>query len=250
MTQPILDVRALCKRFGGLIVTDDLDLALAEGELHALIGPNGAGKTTLVNQLVGAMPHDSGTIALAGTEIGHLPVWIRVLRGLARTFQITETLLEYTSRDTVMLAIQARSGHSFRFVGNARGDRAIRIEAELYLEQVGLLSRADVPVGELAHGERKQLDLAAALACKPRVLLLDEPMAGLGAVESQQMVTLLATLKGRVTMLIVEHDMEAVFTLADRISVLVYGRLIAQGGVDDIKANEEVRTAYLGEGNV
>ena len=250
MTQPLLDVRGLNKRFGGLIATDDLSLALPEGELHALIGPNGAGKTTLVNQLVGALDHDSGSILLAGSEIGHLPVWSRVLRGLARTFQITETLPEYTSRDTVMLAIQARSGHSFRFVGHARGDRAIRDEAAIYIEQVGLTHRADVPVGELAHGERKQLDLAAALACKPRVLLLDEPMAGLGAVESQQMVSLLASLKGRVTMLIVEHDMEAVFTLAERISVLVYGRLIAQGNVDDIKANEEVRTAYLGEGEV
>lgn len=249
MTAPLLDVQGLSKRFGGLTATDAVDLALPEGELHALIGPNGAGKTTLINQLVGALTHDAGAIRLDGAEIGHLPVWQRVHRGLARTFQITQLLPDFTPRDTVMLAVQSRSGHSFRFFADARRARAIRTEAEHYLEQVGLAPRADARVGDLAQGERKQLELAAALAAKPRLLLLDEPMAGLGTAESHGMIAQLAALKGKITMLIIEHDMEAVFTLADRVSVLVYGKIIAQGGVEDIKGNEDVRTAYLGEGD-
>jgi branched-chain amino acid transport system ATP-binding protein len=250
MTAPLLDVQGLNKHFGGLIATDAVDLTLPEGELHALIGPNGAGKTTLINQLVGALSHDAGSIRLDGAEIGHLPVWQRVHRGLARTFQITQLLPDFSPLDTIMLAVQARQGHSYKFFADARRDRAIRDEAMQYLEQIGLGPRADARVGDLAQGERKQLELAAALAAKPRLLLLDEPMAGLGSVESQQMIALLAGLKGQVTMLIVEHDMEAVFTLADRVSVLVYGKIIAQGGVEDVKTNEDVRVAYLGEGDV
>ncbi len=250
MTTPLLDVQGLCKRFGGLTATDTVDLALPEGELHALIGPNGAGKTTLINQLVGSLEHDSGSIRLDGAEIGHLPVWQRVHRGLARTFQITQLLPDFTPLDTVMLAVQARHGHSFRFFGNARNDRKIRDEAMQHLDQIGLGARANARVGDLAQGERKQLELAAALAEKPRLLLLDEPMAGLGSAESQQMIGQLAALKGKITMLIVEHDMEAVFTLADRVSVLVYGKIIARGSVDDIKSNEDVKVAYLGEGDV
>lgn len=250
MTAPLLDVQGLSKRFGGLTATDTVDLALPEGELHALIGPNGAGKTTLISQLVGALPHDSGSIKLAGEEIGHLPVWKRVHRGLGRTFQITQLLPDFTALDTVMLSVQSRHGHSFRFFADARRNRAIRAEAEQFLDQVGLAPRAHARVGDLAQGERKQLELAAALAGKPRLLLLDEPMAGLGTAESQQMIGQLAALKGKITMLIVEHDMEAVFTLADRVSVLVYGKVIAQGDVEAIKNNEDVRTAYLGEGDV
>jgi branched-chain amino acid transport system ATP-binding protein len=250
MTVPLLDVQGLSKRFGGLTATDAVDLALPDGELHALIGPNGAGKTTLINQLVGALAHDAGSIRLAGADIGHLSVWQRVHRGLARTFQITQLLPDFTPLDTVMLAVQARHGHSYKFFADARRNRTIRDEAAHYLDQVGLSARADARVGDLAQGERKQLELAAALAAKPRLLLLDEPMAGLGSAESQQMIAQLAALKGQVTMLIVEHDMEAVFTLADRVSVLVYGKIIAQGGVEDIKANEDVRVAYLGEGDV
>jgi branched-chain amino acid transport system ATP-binding protein len=250
MTATLLDVQGLSKRFGGLVATDAVDLALPEGELHALIGPNGAGKSTFINQLVGALAHDAGSIRLAGSDIGHLPVWKRVHRGLARTFQITQLLPDFTPLDTVMLAVQARHGHSFRFFADARANRAIRDEAGHYLEQAGLGARAEARVGDLAQGERKQLELAAALAEKPRLLLLDEPMAGLGSGESQQMIAQLAALKGQVTMLIVEHDMEAVFTLADRVSVLVYGKIIAQGSVEDIKANEDVRVAYLGEGDI
>ncbi|AXK80305.1 ABC transporter ATP-binding protein [Pseudolabrys taiwanensis] len=250
MTAPLLDVQGLSKRFGGLTATDSVDLTLPEGELHALIGPNGAGKTTLISQLVGALPHDSGSIKLAGEEIGQLPVWKRVHRGLGRTFQITQLLPDFTALDTVMLAVQSRHGHSFRFFADARRNRAIRTEAAQYLDQVGLAPRAQARVGDLAQGERKQLELAAALAGKPRLLLLDEPMAGLGTAESQQMIGQLAALKGKITMLIVEHDMEAVFTLADRVSVLVYGKVIAQGDVEAIKNNEDVRTAYLGEGDV
>jgi branched-chain amino acid transport system ATP-binding protein len=250
MTPPLLDVQGLSKRFGGLVATDAVDLTLPDGELHALIGPNGAGKSTLINQLVGSLVHDAGSIRLAGTDIGHLPVWKRVHRGLARTFQITQLLPDFTPLDTVMLAVQARHGHSFKFFADARANRIIRDEAAHYLEQAGLAARAEARVGDLAQGERKQLELAAALAEKPRLLLLDEPMAGLGSGESQQMIAQLAALKGQVTMLIVEHDMEAVFTLADRVSVLVYGKIIARGGVEDIKANEDVRVAYLGEGDI
>jgi len=250
MTAPLLDVQNLSKRFGGLIATDSVNLALPEGELHALIGPNGAGKTTLINQLVGALSHDTGSIKLDGTEIGRLPVWKRVHRGLGRTFQITQLLPDFTALDTVMLAVQSRKGHSFRFFADARRDRAVRAEAEQFLEQIGLGARAQARVGDLAQGERKQLELAAALAGKPRLLLLDEPMAGLGTAESHQMIEQLASLKGKITMLIVEHDMEAVFTLADRVSVLVYGKVIAQGDVEAIKSNEDVRTAYLGEGDI
>lgn len=250
MNAPLLEVAGLSKRFGGLVATDHVDLRLPAGELHALIGPNGAGKTTLISQLFGELRHDTGAIRLAGEEIGDLPVWRRVHRGLARTFQITQLLPDYSAIDTVALAVQARQGHSFRFFSDARKNGSARDEAAGYLSDVGLAARCSIRVADLAQGERKQLEFAVALAAKPCLLLLDEPMAGLGAAESQQMIELLAALKGRITMLIVEHDMEAVFALADRISVLVYGRILASGCADEIRANEEVRIAYLGEGDV
>ncbi|WID98978.1 ABC transporter ATP-binding protein [Bosea vestrisii] len=249
MTQPLLSVRGLRKRFGGLIATDSVDLDVVEGEIHALIGPNGAGKTTLLTQLFGELSHDAGQIRLDGEPIDALATPQRVHRGLARTFQINQLLPDFTMLDNVALAVQARQGHSFRFFADARHDKRLRQRAREHLTAAGLAHRAEVKVADLSHGEQKQLEFAIALACEPRLLLLDEPMAGLGHAESEQMVAMLLGLKGRVTMLLVEHDMDAVFALADRISVLVYGRIIATGTAQEIRDNADVRTAYLGEGD-
>ncbi len=249
MTQPLLSVRGLRKRFGGLVATDNVDLDVVEGEIHALIGPNGAGKTTLLTQLFGELSHDEGEIRLEGEPIDALATPQRVQRGLARTFQINQLLPDFSMLDNVALAVQARQGHSFRFLADARRDKGLRQRAREHLTTAGLAHRAEVKVADLSHGEQKQLEFAIALACEPRLLLLDEPMAGLGHAESEQMVAMLSGLKGRVTMLLVEHDMDAVFALADRISVLVYGRIIATGTAAEIRDNEDVRTAYLGEGD-
>lgn len=249
MTTPILNVKGLAKRFGGLVATDNVSIDVRPGEIHALIGPNGAGKTTLISQLLGELRHDSGTIELDGKAIGSLPTAKRVALGLARTFQITCLLPDYSVLDNVAIAIQVRQGHSFRFWGNARKDLALREKAHGFLKITGLADRAYVIVANLSHGEQKQLELAIAMATEPRLLLLDEPMAGLGHVESEQMIEILRGLKSQVGMLLVEHDMDAVFALADRVSVLVYGRIIATGTVAEIRENAEVRTAYLGEGD-
>jgi branched-chain amino acid transport system ATP-binding protein len=249
MRPPLLKIEGLVKRFGGLTATDNLSLDVAEGEVHALIGPNGAGKTTVINQLTGELRPDGGRIVLDGQDIVALPVHARVRMGLARTFQIVQLMGSYTALEHVALAVQAHEGHSFRFLADARADRRLTGPARETLARVGLGARADRPVASLSHGERKQLELAVALALKPRLLLLDEPMAGLGTVESAQMVDLLRSLKGRFALLLVEHDMEAVFTLADRISVLVGGRAIATGTAASIQVDPAVRTAYLGEGD-
>ena len=249
MTQPILNVRGLVKRFGGLLATDHVDLTVQPGEIHALIGPNGAGKTTLISQLMGELKPNEGTVELAGQSLDALPTARRVGLGLARTFQITCLLPDYTVLDNVALAVQVRQGHSFRFWKSVRADRSLRDEAIAFLAGTGLEPRANELVANLSHGEQKQLELSVALATRPRLLLLDEPMAGLGHAESQQMIETLRGLQNQVSMLLVEHDMDAVFALADRISVLVYGRVIASGSVDEIRQNPEVRTAYLGEGD-
>ena len=249
MSQPLLSVRGLRKRFGGLVATDSVDFDVVEGEIHALIGPNGAGKTTLLTQLFGELSHDAGEIRLEGEAIDALATPQRVQRGLARTFQINQLLPDFSMLDNVALAVQARQGHSFRFFADARHDKGLRQRAREHLTTAGLAHRAEVKVADLSHGEQKQLEFAIALACEPRLLLLDEPMAGLGHAESEQMVAMLSGLKGRVTMLLVEHDMDAVFALADRISVLVYGRIIATGTAQAIRDNADVRTAYLGEGD-
>ncbi|CAN7429359.1 ABC transporter ATP-binding protein [Aminobacter sp. LjRoot7] len=246
---PVLNVKGIVKRFGGLLATDHVDLTVNPGEIHALIGPNGAGKTTLISQLMGELRQNEGTIELDGQPITTLPTARRVWMGLARTFQITCLLPDYTVLDNVAIAIQVRQGHSFRFWGNVRHEQQLRESARSFLDAAGLGDRAGELVANLSHGEQKQLELAVALATKPRLLLLDEPMAGLGHVESQQMIEMLRGLRNQVSMLLVEHDMEAVFALADRISVLVYGRIIATGTVDEIRDNPEVRTAYLGEGD-
>lgn len=243
----LLDVKGLRKSFGALKATDDLNLSVTTGEIHALIGPNGAGKTTLISQLSGELAPDEGSILFAGRDITATPVHKRPHLGLARSFQITSVLPNFTTLDNVAMAVQAHSGHSFRFWKNARRQSELREPALAALTMVGLAERADELVRNLAHGEQRQLELAMALAMKPTMLLLDEPMAGMGVEESQRMVDVLKGLRGQVTMLLVEHDMDAVFALADRISVLVYGHTIATGAPEDIRNNEEVRRAYLGE---
>ncbi|MEW5863846.1 MAG: ABC transporter ATP-binding protein [Pseudomonadota bacterium] len=247
MTEPLLAARGLRKSFGAVAATDGVDLEVFEGETHAIIGPNGAGKTTLISQLSGRLRPDLGRIVFTGEDVTALPEPARARRGLARSFQVTSIYREFTALDNVALAVQAHAGHSFRFWRDARAERELREPALAVLEEVGLGDRADVIAANLAHGEQRQLEIAMALATRPRLLLLDEPVAGMGVEESQRMVKFLATLKGRMTMILVEHDMDAVFTLADRISVLVYGRVIATGRPEDIRANPEVRAAYLGE---
>jgi len=243
----LLEVRGLTKVFGGLIATNRVDLDVVAGETHAVIGPNGAGKTTLIAQLAGELTPDAGAIRFAGRDVTGLAAPARSRLGLARSFQITSVFQEFTALDNVALAVQAHAGHSFRFWRPARGERALREPARAMLDTVGLGERAGVAAATLAHGEQRQLEIAMALATGPRLLLLDEPMAGMGLDESQRMIRFLGTLKERHTILLVEHDMDAVFALADRISVMVYGRLIATGTPEEIRANADVRQAYLGE---
>ena len=247
MSDPLLRVDNLAKRFGGIVATDDLSLNVVANELHAVIGPNGAGKTTLIAQLSGQLTPDSGRIHFSGTDITAVPMHKRSALGLARSFQITSLFLDLSVLDNVALAVQAHAGHSFRFWRDARREAELREPARAALARVGLAARADLPASLLSHGEHRQLELAMALAGAPRMLLLDEPMAGLGPEESGRMVTMLRALKSELTILLVEHDMEAVFALADRITVLVYGRVIASGAPADIRANAAVRDAYLGE---
>jgi branched-chain amino acid transport system ATP-binding protein len=247
MNEPLLQVENLAKRFGGIVATDDLALSIPERELHAVIGPNGAGKTTLIAQLSGQLTPESGRIRFAGADITALPMYRRSALGLARSFQITSLFLDLSVLDNVALAVQAHAGHSFRFWHKARAEDELRRPARAALDRVGLAARADGPASALSHGEHRLLELAMALAGNPRMLLLDEPMAGLGPEESARMVDMLRALKTEFTILLVEHDMEAVFALADRITVLVYGRVIASGAPDDIRADPQVREAYLGE---
>jgi branched-chain amino acid transport system ATP-binding protein len=243
----MLEVRGLTKSFGALRASDGIDLDVREGETHAIIGPNGAGKTTFIGQLAGNLRPDAGRIVFGGEDITRLPAPRRARKGLARSFQITSIYPEFTALHNVALAVQARAGHSFRFWHPAFTDASLLDPARAILDEVGLGARAPVVAANLSHGEQRQLEVAMALATQPRLLLLDEPMAGMGVEESQRMIAFLGTLKRRHTIVLVEHDMDAVFRLADRISVLVYGRLIATDVPDRIKMNEEVRRAYLGE---
>jgi branched-chain amino acid transport system ATP-binding protein len=250
VADPLLRVKNLVRRFGGIVATDNLSLDVTKGELHAIIGPNGAGKTTLISQLTGQLAPSAGTIHFAGRDVTHLPAWRRSALGLARSFQITSLLPDFTAADNVALAAQAHDGHSFYFWGDARKEKHLRDAALSALTRVGLERRADVVVSELSHGEQRELELAVALATRPQLLLLDEPMAGLGSTESARMVKLLQELRREVTIVLVEHDMNAVFALADRITVLVYGRVIASDLPAAIRSNEEVKRAYLGDQHV
>ncbi|MCY1197824.1 Lipopolysaccharide export system ATP-binding protein LptB [compost metagenome] len=241
-----LRVEHLEKKYGGLTVTDDLSLDVRRGELHAVIGPNGAGKTTLIGQLSGELRPDGGRVLLDGRDVTRMPVEKRVRHGLARSYQITSIFKPFTALENVAMAVQARRGHSFRFWRPVRSTPALTEPARDALEMAGLSARADRPAGELAHGELRQLELAMVLACQPSLLLLDEPMAGMSQHESEAMTRLLLDLRGRYTILLVEHDMQAVFALSDRITVLVYGRALACGTADEIRGDPQVRECYLG----
>jgi branched-chain amino acid transport system ATP-binding protein len=247
MAEPLLELRHVRKAYGALVVTDDVSLSVRPGELHAIIGPNGAGKTTLIHQISGTLASDSGHVLFNGENITRLSMPQRVRRGLARSFQITSILPGFSALENVALAVQARSGSSFRFFGHAAQEKALNEPAMECLGLVGLGSRAHIPAGLLSHGEKRQLELAIGLATEPKLLLLDEPLAGTGHDESQRVVETLRRLKGRLTIVLIEHDMDAVFSLADSVSVLVYGRVIATDTPDKIRANAEVRAAYLGE---
>ncbi len=247
MTGPLLKVEGLEKRFGGIVATDSVRLEVARGEVHALIGPNGAGKTTLIAQLSGSLAPDAGRIVFAGADITRLPQHDRVRAGLARSYQITSIFRKFSVRDNLALAVQARSGSSFAFWRPVAGENALAAEAAGIAARVGLGERLDAPAGSLAHAEQRSLEVGLALATNARLLLLDEPMAGMGPDESQRMIELVERLRGEVTVLLVEHDMDAVFRLADRISVLVNGAIIATGTPGEIRANADVRRAYLGD---
>lgn len=242
----VLAISGLQKRFGGLVATDDVTLDVRAGEIHALIGPNGAGKSTLINQICGELVPDAGQITLAGRDITHLSVPDRVALGLGRTFQITSLLDESTVLQNVGMVLQVHEGGNFRIFDRVLGRTSVWDRAREILRDCQLHGREETPVADLSHGEKKQLELLMAMALAPKVMLLDEPMAGLGHLESQGMIGQLRELKSRAAILLVEHDMEAVFALADRVSVLVYGRIIAQGSVEDIRSNPAVREAYLG----
>jgi len=243
----MLEVGGLEAGYGDGRVLFGVDFAVAAGEVVTLLGRNGMGKTTLIAQLSGQLRSDAGRVRFSGDDITALPMYRRSRLGLARSFQITSLFLDLSVLDNVALAVQAHAGHSFHFWRDARLDSALRDPARAALTRVGLSARADQPASALSHGEHRQLELAMALAGSPRMLLLDEPMAGLGPEESARMVEMLRALKRELTILLVEHDMEAVFALADRITVLVYGRVIASGAPADIRANADVRDAYLGE---
>ncbi len=247
MTDPMLLINALHKNFGGLIVTDGITLDIGQGELHAVIGPNGAGKTTLINQISGLIAPTAGTINFNGVDITDMPADQRAALGLARSFQITSVLPGFSALENVALAVQAHAGTSYRFFGRVDRDQAINDTANAALAEVGLAERGQIVAAHLSHGEKRALELAIALAMGPKLLLLDEPMAGTGREESEQLIDVLRRLKGRFAMLLVEHDMNAVFALADRISVLTYGRILASGAPDAVRADPQVVAAYLGE---
>ena len=250
MTEALLSLRNLRKRFGGLAVTDDVSLDVTPGEIHAVIGPNGAGKTTLINEISGVLPVDSGQVLFGGRDITALSMPRRARLGLARSFQITSVIPGFTALENTALAVQAGAGSSFRFFRPATSERRLNEPALAALDQVGLAGRAHTPAGAMSHGEKRQLELAIALATEPRLLLLDEPLAGAGPEETERLIGILRGLRSRYTIVLVEHDMQAVFAMADRISVLVYGRLIATGPTDAIRGNAEVRAAYLGEDDI
>lgn len=247
MSEPILRVTDLTKRFGALTATDRVTLDLKPGEIHALIGPNGAGKSTLIKLITGELLPDAGSIRFEGETIDEIDAAGRARRGLARSFQVSSVVPGFTVLENVALAVQGASGRSYRFLRPALNDRHLTEPALFHLEQAGLAARAPVLAADLSHGERRKLEIAMALALRPRAFLLDEPMAGMGADGTRALTVLLADLKAEAPILLVEHDMDAVFALADRVSVLVYGRIIASGSVADIRVDPEVRRSYLGE---
>jgi len=243
----VLVLRNVSKRFGGVVATDNISLEVAQGEVHALIGPNGAGKTTLIGQISGSLPSDAGSIVFDGAEVTRARQHERVRLGLARSYQITSIFKRFSVLDNLALAVQARSGSSFSFWHPVAGEATLFNEARGIAAEVGLESRVAMLAGNLAHGEQRALEVGLALATRPRLVLLDEPMAGMGPEESQRMIALIGRVRAGVTVLLVEHDMDAVFRLADRVSVLVNGRVLATGWPDEIRSDPEVRRAYLGD---
>jgi branched-chain amino acid transport system ATP-binding protein len=248
MTQPsLLQITGLCKQFGAIRVTDEVTLSVRDQEIHALIGPNGAGKTTLINQIAGELRPDGGSIELLGQNMVSWSVAKRARAGISRSYQINSSIAAFTALENVILAVQAREGHNFHFFTPVLGNRRLVELAREQLEQVGMQDHQNTIAGHLAYGQQRLIEVAMALATKPRLLLLDEPMAGLGATETERMIELLDKLRGQCAMLLVEHDMEAVFALADRISVLVYGRVLLCDIPANVKSNPTVREAYLGD---
>jgi branched-chain amino acid transport system ATP-binding protein len=243
----VLSLKGLSKRFGGVVAVDRVDLDVAAGEVHALIGPNGAGKTTLIHQISGSLPTNEGQITFEGVEITTAEPHDRVRAGLARSYQITSIFRRFSVLDNLALAVQARSGTSFSFWKPLAEETALFDEARAIAGQIGLSARLDLPGASLAHGEQRALEVGLALATRPKLVLLDEPMAGMGPEESRRMIELIGRIRAQVTVLLVEHDMDAVFRLADRISVMVNGRVIATGTPQDIKNNQAVKKAYLGD---
>ena len=243
----MLSLKKLSKRFGGVVAVDQVDLALAQGEVHALIGPNGAGKTTLISLISGTMPSDQGEIYFRNQELTRSKPHARVAAGLARSYQITSIFRRFSVLDNLALAVQAGSGSSFSFWKPLAAERALFDEARSIAEQVGLSEKTGFLGSSLAHGEQRALEVGLALATQPKLVLLDEPMAGMGPEESRRMIELIERMRAGVTVLLVEHDMDAVFRLAERISVMVNGRLIATGSPEQIRTNAEVRKAYLGD---
>ena len=247
MSAPVLRLEGVSKRFGGLVVTDDVGLDIMPGELHALIGPNGAGKTTLVNQIAGQLPSDSGRILFGNEDITSLPAHARANLGLARTYQITSIISSFTALQNVALAAQARDGSSFRFFRRVDDDADLNSRARVVLDDLSLTERADIPAAQLSHGEKRIVELAMVLVTKPKLLLLDEPMAGTGREETAKLTQVLQRLKGRLPILLVEHDMSVVFSLADVVSVLCFGKVLASAAPAAIRADPRVIAAYLGE---
>ena len=243
----MLEITNLEKQFGGIKAVDKVNLTVKENQIHAIIGPNGAGKTTLIAQVAGELKSDGGKIRFCGEDVTYMRSDQRACRGLARSFQITSVMLPMTLLENVTMAVQSRKGHSFRFWRRVLSDSELIDEAMQALQTVGLENRADRVANEVSHGEHRQLEIAMAIAMEPKLLLLDEPMAGMGPEESAALVAVLQQIKKKKTILLIEHDMDAVFSLADQISVLVYGRIIATGSKEEIRANPEVQSAYLGE---
>jgi branched-chain amino acid transport system ATP-binding protein len=243
----VLELKGISKRFGGVVATDNVTLDVAQGEVHALIGPNGAGKTTLIGQISGSVGVDSGVIRFLGGDVTRAKQHERVKAGLARSYQITSIFKRFSVLDNLALAVQARSGSSFHFWRPVAKEAALFDEARILAEQINLGNRVEALAGNLAHGEQRALEVGLALATQPKLVLLDEPMAGMGPEESQRMIALIGRMRAQVTVLLVEHDMDAVFRLADRITVMVDGRVIATGRPESIRSDPEVRRAYLGD---
>ncbi|UWQ51927.1 ABC transporter ATP-binding protein (plasmid) [Leisingera caerulea] len=247
MAEAVLKTKGLSKSFGALQASKDVTLDLRPGEIHALIGPNGAGKSTLIKQIAGNITPDSGQVELLGRDVTALDTVARARMGLGRTFQISALAMEYTVLQNAVLGALGGRGRPFHFFRNVMKDPELLAQARDALERVGLTQDANRRTADLSHGQRRQLEVAVALTLKPRLFLMDEPMAGLGAAGSKALTGFLDGLRQEAPILLVEHDMDAVFALADRISVLVYGQIVATGTADDIRANAEVRRAYLGE---